>query len=138
MNKFVIELSKEDRALLEGLTGAVTLLASVLGAALPGPSRAAIIDKVVEDSVAPLACEHPADAPVSHFDPPTPAPDPVAAAPAPAPIPLGEFQKAIVTRCAESAATKEKVQALVNKYAESVSTIPEDKRAEVLAELAKI
>ena len=55
-----------------------------------------------------------------------------------APISLGEFQKAIVTRCAESVATKEKVQALVHKYAASVSAIPEDKRREVLAALDKI
>jgi hypothetical protein len=138
MNRIVIELSDRDRSLLEGLMGSVSLLASVLGSSLPGPSRAAIIDKAVEDSVAALAGEHPADAPITHFEPPAPAPDPVAAAPAPAPVPLGEFQKALVTRCAESADVKQKVQALVHKYAESVSAIPEDKRPEVLAALAQI
>lgn len=116
MNEIVIRLSDKDRAVLDALTGAVSLLASVLGSAQPAP----------------------ADAPVSHFEPPAPAPDPVAAAPAPAPVSLGEFQKALVTRCAEGPAVKQKVQALVHKYAESVSAIPEDKRPEVLAALAKI
>ena len=91
------------------------------------------------------AAEHPADASTAHLEPPVAAPaasqpEPAAVDPAPEvkPIPLGEFQKAIVTRCAESAAMKAKVQALVHKYAPSVSEIPEDKRAEVLAELAKL
>ena len=53
-------------------------------------------------------------------------------------VSLGEFQKAIVTRCAESPVMKAKVQALVHRYAASVSAIPEDKRSEVLAELAKL
>ena len=74
----------------------------------------------------------PADVPPP-FDPPAPAPVPEAK-----PVSLGEFQKAIVTRCAESAATKQKVQALVHKYADSVSNIPEDKRSEVLAALTQI
>lgn len=67
-------------------------------------------------------------------------PAPVEPAPAPEvkPVSLGEFQKAIVTRCAESPVMKAKVQALVHRFAASVSTIPEDKRPEVLAELANL
>ena len=141
MSKIVIELSPEDRSLLEGLMGSVTLLASVLGSNLPAESRAAVIAATeVPDFLTKalrLPEEHPVDA-IPPVDPPAPAPDPVADAPAPAPVSLGEFQKAIVTRCAESAATKQKVQALVHKYADSVSNIPEDKRSEVLAALAQI
>lgn len=69
---------------------------------------------------------------------PAPEPAPVELAPEVKPVSLGEFQKAIVTRCAESPVMKAKVQALVHRYAASVSTIPEDKRPEVLAELANL
>lgn len=72
----------------------------------------------------------------------TPTPFDEAPAPDPEPpakiIPLPEFQKAIVTKCAVSPAMKAGVQALVHKYADSVSAIPEAKRAEVLAELDKL
>ena len=134
MNSIEIRFSDRDRALLDGLTGAVALLATVIGNIQPESVRQEILAKL---DFAPAAA-HPADADVTHFDPPAPAPDPVAAAPAPAPVSLGEFQKALVTRCAESADVKQKVQALVHKYAESVSAIPEEKRAEVLAALAQI
>lgn len=126
MNKIVIELCPEDRQRIDELISFAGLLVGELKSR-PAP--------VIE----PFALlTHPADAPTTHFDPPAPAPDPVAAAPAPAPVSLGEFQKAIVTRCAESAATKQKVQALVHRYAESVSAIPEDKRSEVLTALSEI
>ncbi len=133
MNRIVIEWSERDRAALEGLTGAVTLLASVIGSMQPPVAQQEILAKVEA-----LAAEHPADAPVAHLEPPAPASDPVDVAPAPAPVSLGEFQKALVTRCAESADVKQKVQALVHRYADSVSAIPEDKRPEVLAALALI
>lgn len=119
-----IQFSAEDRQRLDELIAFAGLIAGEMkGNNTPAQAPAA---------------EHPADAATTHFDPPAPAPDPVAAAPAPAPVSLGEFQKALVKRCAESAATKQKVQALVQQYADSVSNIPEDKRPEVLAALAKI
>ena len=121
MNKIVIELCADDRQRLDALVGALSLLSSVIGSTLP--------PTVQQDIAAIPAVEHPVDAPTAHFDPP---------APAPVPVPLGEFQKALVTRCAESAETKQKVQALVHKYADSVSNVPEDKRSEVLAALAEI
>lgn len=133
MNEIVIRLSDADRKCIDDLTGAVTLLASILGSMQPPAVQKEIIEKATASVV-----EHPVDTPVTHFDPPAPAPDPVAAAPAPAPVSLGEFQKALVTRCAESADVKQKVQALVHRYADSVSAIPEDKRPEVLAALALI
>ena len=100
---------------------------------------------IVGEMKSRAAAEHPADAPTTHLEPTVPAPaasqpEPAAVEPAPEvkPISLGEFQKAIVTRCAASAAMKAKVQELVHKYAPSVSEIPEDKRAEVLDALAKL
>lgn len=128
MNTIVIEFSEKDRKLLEGLMGSISLLASVEGAKLPAPARAEVVE-----AVGP-GVEHPVDTSVAHLDPPAPVPE----APAPAPVSLAEFQKTLVTRCAESAAVKEKVQALVQKYAPAVSAIPEDKRAEVLEALKKI
>ena len=130
MNRIVIEFSPEDRKRLDELIAGVSLLAGVMGSALPKEARAEVIASATET--------HPIDAPTAHFDPPAPAQDPIAAAPAPAPVSLGEFQKALVTRCAEGPDVKQKVQALVHRYAGSVSEIPEDKRPEVLAALAEI
>lgn len=121
MNKIAIEFCAEDRQRIDDLVGAMTLLSSVIGSTLPPAIQ-------MEPVVIPKV-EHPVDAPADHFDPP---------APAPVPVSLGEFQKAIVTRCAESAETKKKVQALVHKYADSVSNVPQDKWSEVLAALAEI
>jgi hypothetical protein len=125
MNKIVFELCAEDRARLDAIIAGLQHLGGVPGA--------------------PDGVLHPADASTAHLEPPAaapaasqPEPAPVVPAPEVKPVSLGEFQKAIVTRCAESAAMKAKVQALVHKYAPSVSEIPEDKRAEVLAELAKL
>lgn len=128
MNKIVIELCAEDRQRIDEL---ITFAGLIVGEMKSRP--VGIIETALSQ-----AEEHPADAPTTHFEPPAPAPDPVTSAPAPAPVSLGEFQKAIVTRCAESDVVKAKVQKLVHKYAPSVSEIPEAKRAEVLAELAKI
>lgn len=149
MNRIVIELSDRDRSLLEGLMGSVATLASVIGSSLPAPVR----QETITNAAAAFASDHPAEdvAPLqqaevavglpvegaAHLEPVTVEPDPTPA-PAPAVVPLGEFQKVLVTRCAESPDVKQKVQALVHKYAESVSAIPEDKRPEVLAALAQI
>jgi hypothetical protein len=124
MNEIVIRFSDEDRALLARIAGNLERVADLLAPGTP----------VVMSSPA----LHPVDAPVTQFEPPAPAPDPVAEAPAPAPISLPELQKALSTRCAESDTMKQKVQALIRKYAECVSAIPEDKRPEVLAALDKI
>lgn len=119
MNRIVIELCAEDRSRLDAITAALRELSVAPAVAAP----------------APAAEEHPIDAPVTLFEAPA---EPPAPAPEVKPVSLGEFQKAIVTRCAESATMKAKVQDLVHKYADSVSLIPADKRAEVMAELAKL
>jgi len=124
MNRIVFELCAEDRARLDDI---------IAGLAKVAAAAAAEAAPLIGEATAMLAAaaEHPADAPTTHLEPPAPAPEVK-------PVPLGEFQKAIVTRCAESPAMKAKVQALVHKYAPSVSEIPEDKRPEVLAALKNL
>lgn len=125
MNKIVFELCPEDRARLDAI---ITGLAKIAAGAAPLVVEA-------EAGTAPAAETHPIDAPVEHFDPPASDPEPEPEVPV---VSLGEFQKAIVVRCAASPEMKKKVQALVKKYAESVSLVPEEKRAEVLAALAEL
>lgn len=48
MNNITIELSKEDRKLLEDLMGAVSLLTSVIGSAQSKVEKGAILEKVTE------------------------------------------------------------------------------------------
>lgn len=114
-NKIVIELCAEDRARLD-----------------------AIIDGLQNRSAAPVETLTTDFA--ASFPDPQPEPEPAPAeVPTPAPVPsLAEFQKAITLRCAESAAVKTKVRELVNRFAPSVSEIPEEKRAEFLDLLSKL
>ena len=137
-----VQLCEEDRKLLEALIGSVTLLASAIGnAQTPDVQK-----KIIEDASEQQAATAPVETVEFSFGLPVEGAahlEPVSigeAPPAPEvkPVSLGEFQKALVKRCAESATTKQKVQALVQKYADSVSNIPEEKRPEVLAALAKI
>lgn len=119
MNTICFELCKEDRARLDAIISVLDRLASA-------PASAPVPVAVPTETVAEEP--KPADPVAPPFDV-DPAPDPVS---------LADFQKAVTTRCAESPAVKKAVKALVNKYADSISAIPEDKRSEVLAELAKI
>lgn len=137
MNIIEFKLCEEDRARLDRIATALG------GLALQKQSE---LDDALLDKTGVLN-DHPAGESVAHLEPPVVAPaapiaDPAPVEPAPTPevkpVSLGEFQKAIVTRCAESPVMKAKVQALVHRYAASVSTIPEDKRSEVLAELANL
>ena len=66
--------------------------------------------------------------------------EPVPAEPTPEvkPVSLAEFQKAVTQAVAKGPTQKAAAKGLINKYAQSVSEVPEDKRAEVMAELAKI
>jgi hypothetical protein len=54
------------------------------------------------------------------------------------PVSLAEFQKAVTIACAKGPTQKAAAKEIINKYAASVSAVPENKRAEVMAELAKI
>lgn len=131
MNKIVIELCEEDRTRLDRIISGLEIL-----------NAASAKVQMDNPAINAVAAEHPAGESTTHLEPTVAAPDAPAPEPAPAPevktVSKGEFQKAIVVRCAESPVMKAKVQALVHRYATSVSAIPEDKRAEVLAELAKL
>ena len=69
MNTITIEMSKEDRKILEDLLGSVTLLASVLGNQLPKETQTAIIAEATEDCV--IQGE---EAPAATVETPAPAP----------------------------------------------------------------
>ena len=154
--KITTELSPEDRKILTDLTGSITLLASVLGNMQPTEVQ----QKIIQEATAP---EHPIDAPTAHLEPPTiskvdlerfaAAGEAVqaaldatvdtivdAATPTPevTPVSFAEFQKAVTQAVAKGAKQKAAAKEIINKYATSVSSVPEDKRAEVMAELAKI
>lgn len=143
MSSITIELSKEDLKVLEGLTGAVSLLASVLGSMQPGQVQQQIVQEATES-------EHPADNSTKHLEPvsdPTPAPaaEPSAVEPVPNEptpevkvIPFPEFQAAVTRVVAKGTKQKAAAREIINKYGGSVSAVPEDKRAEAMAELAKI
>lgn len=133
MSNITIELSKKDRELLEGLMGSVTLLASVIGNAQPKVVQENIINKVTE-TLAPVE-----ETPPPAADPVEETPTPVAeTTPEVKPVSLAEFQKAVTLAVSKGADAKKAAKDIINKYAASVSAVPEDKRAEVMAELAKI
>ena len=54
------------------------------------------------------------------------------------PVSLAEFQKAVTQAVAKGPKQKAAAKEIINKYAASVSAVPEDKRAEVMEELSKI
>lgn len=125
MNRIVIELSAEDRARLDALIAGLEKLQ---------PNCDSCVDnvlRVVEDAHAEKPTAAPAEDPAL-FDIPA-EPDPAVEPPS-----LADFQKAVALRCAQNPAVKPKVRELVNRYAESVSEIPEDKRIEFLDLLAKL
>lgn len=137
MNTIEFRLCAEDRTRLDRIIDLLQWQAS---------QKQDELDNALIDKTGALD-DHPAGESTTHLEPtvaapaaPAPEPAPVESAPTPEvkPISKGEFQKAIVTRCAESPVMKAKVQALVHRYAPSVSAIPEDKRPEVLAELANL
>lgn len=121
MNTITIEFCAEDRKRIDELIAIGTLLVGEL------KSRPAV------DMTGNSAAEIPAADPVVE----TPAP---VAEPAPEvkPISLAEFQKAITLVVSKGAEQKKAAKDIINKYAASVSAVPEDKRAEVMAELANI
>lgn len=127
-----ITLSEDDRKLLECLMASVSTLTAVIGNAQPAEVQKQVIKEVLTPAVTPTA-EIPAADPVEE----TPAPV-AETTPEVKPVSLAEFQKAVTLAVSKGAEAKAKVKAIVNKYATSVSAVPEDKRAEVLAELANI
>jgi hypothetical protein len=54
------------------------------------------------------------------------------------PVSFAEFQKAVTQAVAKGPKQKAAAKEIINEYAPSVSEVLEDKRAEVIARLAKI
>jgi predicted DNA-binding protein (UPF0251 family) len=147
MNTITIQLCEEDRSRIDSLIGSISLLTSVLGESLPKEERQGLIAQVsAEQTLVEKAREYLKESPIemptaevtavdlSQVTEPTPEP----AAPEVKPVSLAEFQKAVTMAVAKGAEAKKAAKAIINKYAESVSGVPEDKRAEVVAELANI
>lgn len=129
MNTITISFAKEDRKLLEDLLGSITLLASVIGSTQPQEVREKIIAEVTET----VADENPVTAPT--IETPAPVAEPTEEV---KPVSLAEFQKAVTLAVTKGAEAKKIVKEIINKYATSVSAVPEDKRAEIMAELSNI
>lgn len=128
MNKIVIEFHPEDRARLDAIIAGLEKLQ---------PNCDSCVDNVLR-VVEGAQAEKPAAAPAEDPQPVPPAPAPVPEAPAAEPPSLADFQKAVAMRCASNPAIKPKVRELVNRFAESVSEIPPEKRLEFLDLLAKV
>ena len=151
MNNITIttEFSKEDRALLQSVAcsltmmgdvaSSLTLLATVLGNMQPPAVQQQIIQEGEKKTTVcgkPLAGnEEPTAEPVAEETAPI---VDESAVPEVKPVSFPEFRKAVTVVCAKGPKQKAAAKELINKYATSVSAVPEDKRAEVMAELAKI
>lgn len=128
MNHIIIELCAEDRARLDAIIEGLNNITAT-------PATATL--EAIPEVPAPAEQSEPADAPA-----PAPIVEPTTVEPTPAepevkPISLAEFQKA-VTLAVSKGAPKKTIKAIINKYAPSVSEVPEDKRAEAVAALAEI
>lgn len=133
--KITVELCKEDRQRVDELIGMAGWIAGALKdmAAAPQPKLTKTITQAEDGTVKLVNNDHPADAPATHLEPP-------AAEPAPEvkPVSFPEFQKVVTQVVAKGPKQKAAAKEIISKYAASVSGVPEDKRAEVMAELAKI
>lgn len=134
--KITVEMSKEDRLLVEGLMGSITNLVTTIGNMQPPAVQQQIIAEIRKDGVVREPVDVPAPAPAA--EPAAVEPVPTEPAPEVKPVSLAEFQKAVTQAVAKGAKQKAAAKEIINKYAASVSAVPEEKRAEVMAELAKI
>ena len=124
MNTITIQLCEEDRKRIDELIAFAGLIASELKSRGPILMRSATAPELPVEGAAHLE-------PVTVEETPAPAPEVK-------PIPFAEFQKAVTLAVSKGAEAKKTVKAIINKYAPSVSEVPDDKRAEVIAELSQI
>ena len=133
MNHITIALCEEDRKLLEGLMGSVTLLASAFANAQPKEVQEKITAETLTQPTASVAATsdagHPAD-----VVPPWEAPEPEAAPAAPR-YTQDDIRAVVMRLIGPSSNKREKAQAIVNAYAPKISCIPEDKYEEAMARL---
>ena len=143
-----VTFCEEDRRRIDELVCSVNLLASVIGNAQPAEVQKKIIEEIptldadaINKVGAPIVAEAlaPATAPIieePQVETPT---EPVAETTEEVkPVSLAEFQKAVTLAVSKGPEVKEAVKAIINKYAKSVSAVPEGKRADIIAELASI
>ena len=139
MNTITIEWSAEDRARIDTLIekldkltshdcskcvdSAIKYVAAMLGHSTATPATEA------EPTVNPTEEEKPAAGQETAKTEPQPEPEPVK-------VDLADIQNKVVAL--SNAGKKAEVKEIVTKYADRVSKIPEDKRAEVLAQLTKL
>jgi hypothetical protein len=137
MNTITIQFCEEDRKRIDELIAFAGLLAGELKSRPVGTTETAVLQS--EGVSVGLPVEGAAHLePVIVEEESTPAPIEEAPAPEVKPVSLAEFQKAITLAVSRGAEAKQAVKSIINKYAPSVSGVPEDKRAEVIAELSKI
>lgn len=142
MNTITIALCEEDRKLLEGLMGSVSLLASVLANSQPKDVQEKIIAEAIpaepDETPAPLnqdvIMSHPVDEVSPHGEPEH------VAEPAPtAPQYTLDDIRAVVQRLIGPGSTKRAAaQTIVNDYAVKISAIPTDKYNEVMDRLTAL
>lgn len=133
MNTITLEFCKEDRQRIDELIAFAGLIVGEIrglkdAAHFAGPR----IEQAEDGTVKLVKPDHPIDT-TAHLEPP--AADPV---PEVKPVSFAEFQKAVTQAVAKGPKQKAAAKEIVNEYAPSVSEVPEDKRAEVMARLAKI
>lgn len=148
--KITVELCKEDRQRVDDLIGTICWAVSEMKS---HPTTQPKIVQAEDGTVKLIKPDHPADASISHLEIPKitqkdsdqfAAVDEayqtaVAAVTAKQePVSFPEFQKAVTQTVAKGPKQKEAAKAIINEYAPSVSEVPEDKRAEVMAKLAQI
>lgn len=132
-----IQFCEEDRKRIDELIALIGLTVGELKSHPVGTTETTVLQS--EEVSIGLPVEG-----AAHLEPVTveeePTPSPVKAAPAPEvkPVSLAEFQKAVTMAVSKGTEAKQAVKTIINKYAPSVSGVPEDKRAEVIAELSKI
>lgn len=139
MNTITIALCEEDRKLLEGLMGSVTLLASVLANAQPKEVQEKVITEAHTQQPAPEPAVpdtvHPADD-VSPHGTPEPAAEPLYTQ---APLYDLDDIRAVVQRLIGPGSNKRAAaQAIVKEYAPKLSAIPVNKYDEVMDRLIKL
>jgi hypothetical protein len=134
MNTITIALCEEDRKLLEGLMGSISLLASVTANAQPKEVQEKIIAEA-HNTEATTDAGHPVDAVSPHADP-EPAAEPLYTQ---APLYNLDDLRAVVQRLIAPGSTKrEAAQAIVHDYATKLSAIPVNKYDEVMGRLIKL
>lgn len=124
MAEITIELTETDRALLDSLRKAVADLEKTI-------SAASFVYKLdgSQESEAPEAKA--ADSPTeAHTTPDVKQADPA--------YKLADVQRMVIELCSPDKGLKAQVRDIVKRYADKVTNVPEDKYAELMAELQEL